>query len=98
MWPPSDPPDIRGKDRDTAVNMMVRWFFANFESTVENMPRDDGDWFYVSGGPYYARDEIESAFSNVASEHRIEEAIAEIEARGFEWAPHTDRIRPEPNE
>jgi hypothetical protein len=98
LWPPSTPPDIRGKDHNAAIDLMVRWFFANFEDPAESTPRDDGDWVWIWGGPYYARDEIEYAFGDVASEQLIDEATTKIEADGFECAPNADRIRAEQRE
>jgi hypothetical protein len=98
MGPPSTPPDIREKDHSTAVDLMVRWFFANFEDPVETTPRDEGDWVFIWGGPYYARDEIEFAFGNVASEQLIDEVTNKIEEDGFEWAPSDARIMPELSE
>jgi hypothetical protein len=93
---PSTPPDIRGKDRETAVDLMVQWFFTNFEDPVENTPRDAGDWVFIWGGPYYARDELEYAFGTVVTPQAIEEAVAKIEEEGGpQWPPSMRRMRPD---
>jgi hypothetical protein len=98
MGPPSAPPDIRGKDHSAAVDLMVHWFFQNFEDPVLTTPWDEGEYVFIWGGPYYARDEIEYAFGNVASEQLIEEVTNKIEEDGFEWAPSDARIMPELSE
>jgi hypothetical protein len=71
--------------------LMVQWFFQNFEDPVENTPHDAEDGFvYVWGGPYNAHEELSTMFGGMASERLIEEVVREVEKRGFEWAPiHT---------
>jgi hypothetical protein len=88
MGPPSDPPDLH----EVCVEAMVDWFFKNFEDPAESTPRDEGDWVYIWGGPYYARRELESAFP-YADERAIEDAVSSIEAEGCEWAPASLRMR-----
>jgi hypothetical protein len=95
MGPPSDPPNLRRKSRNRAVDLMVRWFLANFEDPVENTSRDSGEWVYIWGGPYNARQELAAAFGDEATEQALEEAAARIEEEGWEWAPSDSRMRPE---
>jgi hypothetical protein len=95
MGPPSEPPDIRGMDHDDAIELMTRWFFTNFEEPAENTPWDDGEYVWIWGGPFYTRDEIESAFSDMTTQPVLDEVIAEIENHGCEWAPNCNRQQPE---
>ena len=102
MGPPTEPPDIRGKDHDTAVDLMARWFFQNFEDPVQCTPWEDGEYVFIWGGPFDARDEIDSAFGEMAFQDRncqtyraLDDAVARIEKHGWQWAPNQNRMRPE---
>jgi hypothetical protein len=97
MGPPSAPPDLREKSRDEVVELLVEWFFDNFEDPVDNMPWDGeiGGYVYIWGGPYDAREELEEAFGDTATEQALEEAAAKIENKGWEWAPSERRMQPE---
>jgi hypothetical protein len=91
----TDPPDIRGLDDDDAATSMVDWFFANFEDPAHETPWD-GEYVYIWGGPYEAREELEEAFGAFATESMLEAAAEEIEKHGlFEWAPAASRMQPE---
>jgi hypothetical protein len=88
MGPPSAPPDI--------VDVMVQWFFRNFEDPVQNMPWDEGDYVFIWGGPFYAREELEDVFGAVATPQAIKQAVDKIEEDGGpQWAPSNNRMRPE---
>jgi hypothetical protein len=91
---PSDPPDVREVAYDAVVSAMTRWFYTNFESPECNMPREDGEFVFVWGGPYDAREEINNAFGATANERTIEEAIKQIENVGTVWAPAITRVQP----
>ena len=96
LGPPSPCPDIREMNHDDVVEAMVRWFFANFEDPVENTPWNDGEYVFICGGPYDARDELEDAFGQVASDRAIAAAIDRIEEEGDMWVPSGSRMLPEP--
>jgi hypothetical protein len=88
MGPPSNPPDI--------VELMVQWFFRNFEDPAQNTPWDEGEYVFIWGGPFYARDELEYAFGTTVTPQAFEEAAAKIEEEGGpQWAPNIRRMRPE---
>ena len=98
MGPPSAPPDIYGKSEEDSVKLMVEWFRANFEDPSCNTPRDSGEWVYIWGGPYDARETLEDIFGDVASETALEAAIIEVDGCGLEWARASDRMVEEPPE
>jgi hypothetical protein len=84
MGPASSPPDI--------VDLMVQWFFQNFEDPCQNTPYCEG-YVYIHGGPHYSADEIGDAFGDVATPEALEKAVAEIEKEGGpEWAPTHNRM------
>jgi hypothetical protein len=96
MGPPSDPPDIRGLDDGDAADKMAEWFLTNFDNPAEDTPWDEGEYVYIWGGPYKAREELEAAFET-ATETAIEAALKQIEEvdDSWEWAPAALRMQPE---
>jgi hypothetical protein len=92
-------PDVADLDHAQAVEVIKEWFFSNFEDPTQSTPRVDGEFLYVWGGPYDARDEIGNAFLEYASEQVIEDAIRAVEAEGiYDWAPHGERGQSDHNE
>lgn len=73
---------------------MIQWFHENFEDPSNSTPRDDGEFIWIWGGPYDARDELYSKFDGVASEALLEEVAEEVEREGItDWAPvHTENV------
>jgi hypothetical protein len=89
-------PNLEGLKDDEAVDVIAEWFFSNFEDPVQGTPRNDGEFQYVWGGPYDARDQIGDAFSDQVSEDVIDAAVRAVEAEGtLEWAPHGKRVQPD---
>ena len=92
-------PDVTGIKEDEAVDVIKDWFLSNFEDPAQSTPRNDGEFLYIWGGPYDARDEIGNAFSGSAPEQIIEAAIRAVEAEGIDdWAPHGNRQQPDYDE
>jgi hypothetical protein len=84
-------PDLRGAEFEDAVDAVVTWFFANFEDPAEATPWDEGEYVFIWGGPYDAREEIDAAFASI-DEKVIDAAVERIEQDGWEWAPSQSRI------
>jgi hypothetical protein len=93
MGPPYDPPDIKGKDEATAIELMTEWFRDNFEDPAHQTPWVEGEYWYIWGGPHRVREELEDAFGDVASAELIEAAASEFE--DMEWAPAGCRMQPD---
>lgn len=82
--------EFRRKRRAEKRELMIQWFNENFEDPAERMPYEsrEGGYQWIWGGPYNARDELESKFGGLAPDALIEEAIQEIERHGIvDWAP-----------
>jgi hypothetical protein len=98
MGPPSEAPNLGRIAHEAIVAAMVEWFFNNFEDPVHRTPHDEGEYVWIWGGPYDARDELEIAFDGY-SERFINAAVERIEEDGLsEWAPSSSRMRPETDE
>jgi hypothetical protein len=95
VGPLSPCPNVRGLADEDAAEAMVEWFWENFEDPVHHTPHDEGEYVFIWGGPYDAREELEAAFSSTTSERAIEIATDSIETEGFEWVPSSARIVPE---
>lgn len=54
------------------------WFYANYEDPVHNSPWINGEFTYLHGGPYDARDELEGEFSGVVSDTLMDELADEL--------------------
>jgi hypothetical protein len=68
--------------------LMIQWFHENYEDPSYSTPRDSGEFIYIWGGPYDARDEIYSKFGDIVPEVLVEDVIAEVERDGVtDWAP-----------
>lgn len=74
--------------------LMVQWFHENFEDPAERTPYEsaEGGYQWIWGGPFDAREELDSKFAGLVPESLIEEVVEEIERDGLtEWAPTPSR-------
>lgn len=79
--------------------LMVQWFHQNYEDPSNETPRDSGEFVYIWGGPYEARDELYAKFGDIAPEELIEEVVREVEKGGlYDWAPVQKGAEYEPTE
>jgi hypothetical protein len=85
------PSELKRLGRKRQKEYMLYWFHGNFEDPSNETPRDEGEFIYIWGGPYDARDELWNEFGSIVPEDRIEEVISEVEASGIQdWAPGPD--------
>jgi hypothetical protein len=85
-------PDVANLENHEALEVITEWFHSNFEEPVQATPRLDGEYLYIWGGPYDARDEISDAFGDQVSEAVIDAAVNAVQAGDvLDWAPHHDR-------
>ncbi|RFC68097.1 HEPN-associated N-terminal domain-containing protein [Mesorhizobium denitrificans] len=95
--PVSMPPsDFTGMKKSEVVEAIVEWFFENFEDPAETTPYEsaEGGYQYIWGGPYDAREIIESVFEDTASKAAVEDAVNQIQRGGFDWVPNSNRLQP----
>jgi hypothetical protein len=93
MKDPTPRPDLTNLDDEEIIEQMINWFGMNYENPAEMTPYEsrEGGYIYIWGGPFYAREELETYFPNI-SEILIEQATEIIEHEGTEWAPASNRI------
>lgn len=76
------------ENRHSAIDQMVEWFGEQFEDPANQTPYEEGEYFYVFGGPFDANDVLSDQFGTEYKEEWIEAAIEKVQASGtFEWAP-----------
>jgi hypothetical protein len=94
--PVSPPPSIVGLTQEDAVDVIKDWFLQNFEDPVHNTPYESakGGYLYIWGGPYEARDILETFFDE-GPEELVEAAIAELEHESSVWVPSLGRLQPQ---
>lgn len=80
---------LRCADREAQLEFMRSWFFERFEDPAESTPYNsaEGGYLWIWGGPYEARDELESNFSGIVPDDVLDELANELETNCSEWAP-----------
>lgn len=74
-------------EREARVEAMVKWFFAHYEDPANQTPVSEGEYIYIWGGPYDAREQIGDNFTD-EDEDLIEAAVSRVERDGtINWAP-----------
>jgi len=82
------PSQVKRLGKEKQAEIIRTWFNANFEDPVQEMPRDDGDYFYPYGGPFDANSVIQDEFGDLISYAVMESVIEDLESEGLsEWAP-----------
>jgi hypothetical protein len=94
-WPdvdvegPSDPPNLR-----EMIEATIReWFYNNYEDPVYSLPRADGEWVYILGGPYSSGDILYDAFDDQLNmEEILEGLVDDLDSECGEWTPSHHRL------
>jgi|KBSMisStaDraftv2_1062788.scaffolds.fasta_scaffold123354_2 hypothetical protein len=93
LVPGSVAPSDKHKDeephtKETIAAYMERWFLQRYENPVESCPHDDGEFVYIWGGPYDAREELDAAFGHLFAEDLIEEVATRLEDEHevYDWS------------
>jgi hypothetical protein len=77
------------EEREAKLEEMREWFHANYEDPAQRTPymTSEGGYIWIWGGPYDAREELESNFGHEVPEDVIDELVNELNSQSFEWAP-----------
>ncbi len=81
------PGRLKRLPRPRQIETMRAWFEAHFEEPSVSMPRDDGEFVYIRGGPYDAINLLWSEFGGVVPEHIITKLANELNQSSGEWVP-----------
>ena len=81
--------ELRNANLDVQRAAMEAWFRARFEDPAERTPYEsaEGGYIWIWGGPYDAREELESEFGDIVSEEVIQELVEELQHECYQWAP-----------
>ncbi len=79
---------LRTAKRTYQIEVMKDWFFRHFENPAESTPYEssEGGYIYIWGGPYDAREELESEFAGLVSQKAIDKFVDELESECSEWS------------
>jgi hypothetical protein len=67
---------------------MREWFLARYQDPAFGTPFNDGDYYFVDGGPYDPADVLSERFGSIVENETIQELIDELHSEvGDEWAP-----------
>lgn len=82
-------PDLAALDRESQIQAMRSWFYERFEDPAERTPYEsrEGGYLWIWGGPFDAREELESQFSGHVPDDVITELVEELEGECWQWAP-----------
>ena len=80
--------DLQSTDKESQIEVMKNWFFANFEDPVHHCPyiSKEGGYQFIYGGPYDAEEQLFEMFSEYVSEEFIQELAKELEVDCYEWS------------
>jgi hypothetical protein len=92
------PSQLKRLGKAKQLEYLIHWFGRMFEDPANETPHnsEEGGYQYIWGGPYDARDELDSEFGHLVSEEIIEQAVSQVEEHAVEWAPgpeHPDHAR-----
>ena len=86
--------DLGEAEHDDQLDAMRRWFFRNYEDPVESCPHDSGEggYQYIYGGPFDAREQLDTEFGGFIDDELIEELASELEDISPEWSGNPDKF------
>lgn len=79
--------NLKDADEETQIAAMRSWFYENFQNPAEETPYDSGEggYIYLHGGPFDAKEELESRFDGIVPEEVIEKLADELGDESWEW-------------
>ena len=87
----SDPANafIRELSPEQQYEVMEEWFRKTFEDPVRRTPYEsaEGGYIWIWGGPFDARDELESEFQDLVPKEIIDQLVGKLEEECLDWAP-----------
>jgi len=80
--------DIKNLEKDEQIKIMKNWFLSNYQDPQNECPYDkeEGDYVYIYGGPYYAKEELIDEFDEYVDEELIDELVNELDNVCYEWS------------
>lgn len=88
--------NFRKLSRSEQKEEILDWFHSQYADPVDFCPYEsaEGGFQYIWGGPYDAREEIESQWDGIASPKLIDEIVNELNETCWEWSGRQDNEDP----
>jgi hypothetical protein len=85
---------MEGLEDEELQEAIIDWFHENYEDPAENTPFEsaEGGYQWIWGGPYDAREELETYFGDKVPEKVLEEVVRRPERNSLEWAPNNNLV------
>ena len=81
---------LRDMNENSQLKYMAQWFSFFYEDPAEETPLDNESEYgyaFISGGPFYAEDELRERFETTVEESAILTLLDELAGLGNVWAP-----------
>ena len=79
------------------LKLIELWFRERYENPVNEMPRLDGEYLYLWGGPFEVTEVLQEEFNGLISFDLLQGLIKKLEQESSEWAP-TSAYQDQPGE
>lgn len=81
---------LRRAGKETQLEVMRAWFYANYQDPAECTPYEsaEGGYIYIWGGPYDPEEELQGEFGEIIKEVIIDELAQELRDISWEWTGH----------
>ena len=86
------PKDLDKFTVEEQKNVADQWFRSNFTDPANRLPyiSAEGGYQWIYGGPYDAREELESELGGIVQDSVIDDLATELTEECWEWAPIED--------
>lgn len=77
--------DLRRMSKARQMEVMEEWFKSRYEDPAQSTPWHDGEYVFINGGPFDAREELEAEFSGIVKDVALDELVDELENESDIW-------------
>lgn len=89
--------DFQFLDEDRVIDLVLEWFYENYENPNEHCPIDQGEYLYIYGGPIRADEAIYEEFGGYVENDLLEKILNKIPERydnlslvpDYKWSDYT---------
>ena len=85
--------ELKRMSKSRQVEVMKSWFRSRYDDPANCTPYDEGEYVYIYGGPFDAREELEAEFGDIVKSDAIDDLVDELEAVTSVWTHTTEYDR-----